>query len=67
MNFEEEMGKLEEIANKLEKDDLTLDESVKFFEDGMKISLNCRKMLDEAEKKITILLEDKEENFIPEE
>lgn len=66
-NFEESMKKLEEIVIELEKGNLNLDESVNKFEEGMKISKQCNKMLEEAEKKITILLENdgeiKEENF----
>ena len=70
-NFEELMVKLEEITNKLEKEQLSLDESVKLFEDGMKISKECNSKLEDAEKPITILInqddEIKEENFISEE
>lgn len=70
-NFEELMIKLEEITNKLEKEQLSLDESVKLFEEGMKISKECNSKLEDAEKRITILInqsgEIKEENFIPEE
>lgn len=70
-NFEELMVKLEEITNKLEKEQLSLDESVKLFEEGMKISKECNSKLEDAEKRITILInqngEIKEENFIPEE
>ena len=69
-NFEELMAKLEEITGKLETDKLSLDESVKLFEEGMKISKQCNEKLEDAEKRITILLktEDgvKEENFVPE-
>lgn len=61
--FEENMKKLETIATDLENDELSLDESVKKFEEGMKVAKDCKKMLDEAEKKITILLEDGEEDF----
>lgn len=61
--FEENMKKLETIATDLENDELSLDESVKKFEEGMKVAKDCKKMLDEAEKKITILLEDSEEDF----
>ena len=64
------MSKLEEITNKLEKDQLSLDESVKLFEEGMQISKECNSKLEDAEKRITILInqEDniKEENFVPE-
>ena len=62
-NFEKSMQKLEDIAKKLESDDLTLDESVKIFEEGMITSKHCKEILDNAEKKITILINDKEENF----
>lgn len=69
-NFEELITKLEEITNKLESDKLSLDESVKLFEDGMKISKKCNEKLEDAEKRITILLKSedgmKEENFTPE-
>jgi exodeoxyribonuclease VII small subunit len=69
-NFEELIVKLEDITNKLENDKLSLDESVKLFEEGMNISKECNKKLEDAEKRITILLksddEIKEENFIPE-
>jgi exodeoxyribonuclease VII small subunit len=56
-NFEDSMKTLENIVNELEKGDLNLDESVAKFEEGMKISKECNKMLEDAEKKITILLE----------
>ena len=67
MNFEESMKKLETIVTELENGKLTLDESVQKFEEGMKISKQCNDILEGAEKKITILLENdgelKEENF----
>ena len=71
INFEDAMKRLEEIANELEKGDLTLDESVKKFEDGISLSKKCNEFLDNAEKKITMLInngnEIKEETFIPKE
>jgi len=63
VDFEESMGKLEKIAKELESDDLSLNDSVKKFEEGMKISQECKKVLDEAEKKITILIDDTEKDF----
>ena len=57
-NFEENMNKLETIVADLEKGDLNLDDSVKKFEEGIKISKECNEMLEEAEKKITILLQE---------
>ena len=68
-NFEELIGKLENITYKLEKDNLNLDESIELFEEGMKISKKCNEKLENAEKKISILLKDgneiKEEDFDP--
>ena len=70
-SFEDNMETLEKIVTELEKGDLNLDESIAKFEDGIKISKECNKILEEAEKKITILLEKdgevKEENFTADE
>lgn len=70
-NFEKNMSDLENIVTELEKGDLNLDESISKFEEGIKISKQCNKILEDAEKKITILLEEdgevKEENFVSEE
>ena len=68
-SFEEQTNELENIIKELEEGKLNLDESVSKFEEGMKISKECNKMLEDAEKKITILLnqdgDTKEENFSP--
>lgn len=58
ISFEDKMKELEKIAQELENGELNLDESMKKFEEGMKISKECTRILDEAEKKITILIED---------
>ena len=57
-NFETKIEELEKIVTELENGDLNLDESVKKFETGMKISKECSKILENAEKRITILLND---------
>ncbi len=66
-NFEDQIEKLEKIVEELEKGELSLEESVTKFEEGIKISKECNKTLEEAEKKITILVNQdgvmKEENF----
>lgn len=71
LNFEEAMEALELVARNLEKGDLNLDESVKEFEKGMKLSKKCNEILENAEKKISILIQNgdelKEENFSVEE
>ena len=56
-NFEESMDKLENIVTELEKGNLNLDETLKKFEEGIKLSKECNEILQEAEKKITILIE----------
>ncbi len=70
-SFEEQMENLEKIVSELEKGDLNLDDSVAKFEEGIKISKECNKTLQEAEKKITMLINEdgeiKEENFETEE
>ena len=70
-SFEENMENLEKIVEELEKGNLNLDDSVSKFEEGIKISKECNKILEDAEKKITILLNEdgniKEEKFDTEE
>lgn len=63
LNFEIAMKQLEEIAAQLEKNDLDLDKSVEMFEEGMKLSKKCSEILENAEKKITILVNDGKDNF----
>jgi len=63
LNFEETMKELEQVVQKLENGDLNLDESIKEFEKGMKLSRSVSKYLEDAEKKITILVKDKDGNL----
>ncbi len=70
--FEENLKELEDIAIKLESGDLGLDDAIKEFEKGIKLSKECSNKLDEAEKKINILVQGEdgkleEENFVSEE
>ena len=71
ITFEEQIEKLEGIVEELENGNLSLEDSVTKFEEGIKISKECNKTLEEAEKKITILInrdgEIKEEKFKTEE
>ncbi len=55
MNFEESLNRLEEITGLLEKGDMSLDESLKIFEEGVRLGRFCEKKLSEAEHKIEIL------------
>ena len=63
LNFEETMENLEKIVQELEKGDLNLDDSIAKFEEGMKLSKSASKYLEEAEKKITMLVSDEEGNI----
>jgi len=56
--FEKDLKKLEEIVAKLEDGDVQLEESMKLFEEGVKLSRLCSERLDKAEKKIEILTKD---------
>jgi exodeoxyribonuclease VII small subunit len=52
LSFEEALTKLEQIVERLEKEDVTLEDSVKQFEEGVKLSKYCSKILEEAELRI---------------
>jgi exodeoxyribonuclease VII small subunit len=54
--FEDDLKKLEAVVEQLERGDLTLDESVKLFEQGMKLSNACKAELDKAEGRIQVLV-----------
>jgi len=56
IKFEEALDKLEKIIEELENGKLSLDESLSAFEEGIKLSRICQKYLDEAERKIEILI-----------
>ncbi|NKE71425.1 exodeoxyribonuclease VII small subunit [Nitrospiraceae bacterium HYJII51-Mn-bac16s-1-B09] len=60
LKFEEALSRLEEAVKSLEKGDLPLEESLKVFEEGVRLSKNCLKMLEEAEKKVEILVQEKD-------
>lgn len=55
ITYEKAMSRLEEIVSLLEKSEITLDESMKLFEEGTKLTAFCSKKLSEAEQKITLL------------
>jgi exodeoxyribonuclease VII small subunit len=56
--FEDAMQRLEEIVKSLESGDLPLEESLKVFAEGMELAKFCSRKLEEAEKKVTVLIED---------
>jgi exodeoxyribonuclease VII small subunit len=57
--FEQQLTQLETVVERLERGDLTLDESVRLFEEGMKLSHACKEQLEEAEGRIQVLVETK--------
>jgi exodeoxyribonuclease VII small subunit len=63
--FEEAFQKLESIVKKLEEGNLSLEESLKSFEEGVRLSRFCSRKLDEAEKKVEVLLKNAEGELIP--
>jgi exodeoxyribonuclease VII small subunit len=56
--FEDAMKELEDIVKRLESGDLSLEESLKIFEEGIALSRYCFKKLEEAEKRVSILIKD---------
>lgn len=59
VKFEQAMARLEAIVGELEKGDLPLDESLKIFEEGIRLSKSCLRVLEDAEKKVEVLVQDK--------
>jgi exodeoxyribonuclease VII small subunit len=57
LSFEKALAELEDIVKRLEKGELTLDESIECFRRGVELTKYCNKRLDEAERSITVLVE----------
>jgi len=62
--FEDAMARLEEIVQSLETGELSLEESIKAFEEGMKLAKFCSQKLEEAEKRVSILLKEGEGKYV---
>ena len=60
--FEDALTELEAIVRRLENEQLSLDEAIALFEEGIKLSHLCAARLDEAEKKVSLLLKDDQGN-----
>ena len=56
LSFEQGLERLEKIVQELEQGDLALERALELFEEGMKLSVACRKKLEEAENRVAILL-----------
>lgn len=64
--FETALARLEELVQELEKGDLPLEQSLRLFEEGIKLSRICNKRLEDAERKVEILLKDRNGNITAE-
>lgn len=58
--FEDSLKRLEEIVERLEDDELSLEESLKLFEEGVELARACGQRLDQAEKRVTLLVKDRQ-------
>lgn len=56
LDFEKAMQELEQLVEDMENGDLSLDESLKLFEKGVKLTRQCQQSLQDAEQKVSILL-----------
>ena len=56
MDFEKKLARLEEIVGKMEGGEVSLEDSLKLFEEGVQLSRTCQKELDQAEQKVELLL-----------
>jgi exodeoxyribonuclease VII small subunit len=57
LDFEASLEELEQLVSKMEAGDLSLEASLKAFEDGIKLTRDCQKALSKAEQKVQLLLE----------
>ena len=55
-SFEDALAKLEDITNELEKGELPLEDSLKYFDEGVKLAEYCNSKLSDAQRKVEILL-----------
>lgn len=65
-DFENSLARLETIVKELEKGELSLEEALQLFEEGIKISRFCSARLDEAERKVEILLKNEKGKLVEE-
>lgn len=64
-SFEAALKQLEEIVQRLEKGEMALEESLKLYEEGIRLSRLCHGKLEEAEGKIEMLLKDAKGDVVP--
>jgi exodeoxyribonuclease VII small subunit len=59
-SFEESLNRLEKIVEQMERGDLPLEDSIKLFEEGMRLSAECKEQLEQAEGKVQILIKQRD-------
>lgn len=65
-SFEDAISELESIVEELENGELTLDESIDYFQRGIELSKFCNRKLDEVERKISVLVENEQGEIVEE-
>ncbi|MBR9909571.1 MAG: exodeoxyribonuclease VII small subunit [Gammaproteobacteria bacterium] len=58
VDFEQSLQQLEELVNRMEQGDLSLEESLQAFETGIKLTRDCQSRLTAAEQKVQVLLQE---------
>jgi exodeoxyribonuclease VII small subunit len=66
VDFERSLNRLEQVVKRLESPDLSLDDAMKLFEEGVKLSRECQKQLEEAEARVEILMKKADGKFVAE-
>jgi exodeoxyribonuclease VII small subunit len=64
INFEQSLEELEALVEQMEEGELSLEDSLKAFEQGIKLTRSCQQALKEAEQKVQLLLGDDEELIV---
>lgn len=65
-DFEKSLARLEEIVRRLENANLTLEDAMKLFEEGVELSRACQKQLEESEGRVEVLLKKANEKLVAE-
>lgn len=67
INFETSVAELEATITRMEKGEMSLEEALQSFEEGVRLSRECQKLLASAEQRVMLLTEDGEEDFLSDE
>jgi exodeoxyribonuclease VII small subunit len=67
INFESSVAELEATIVRMEKGEMSLEDALQSFEEGVRLSRECQQLLASAEKRVLLLTEDGEEDFLNDE